>query len=321
MKPITAAAVQFNHRPGDRAYNLGRVETLSEQAKQRGAALAVFPEMCLTGYWHVRNLSESQCRELAEKIEGGPSTQTLLGLAKKHGMTIGAGLIEDGEDGKLYNSYVVAMPDGRVAVHRKLHCFISGHLSSGNQYTVFDIPQGARVGVLICYDNNIGENVRMNALLGAEILLAPHQTGGCDSPSPHCMGVIDTKLWDERHDNPDAIETEFRGPKGRQWLHRWLPARAHDNGLFLIFSNGVGVDDNEVRTGNSMILGPYGETLAETWKADDDIVVADLDPSIQTTSTGRRWLKSRRPELYGLLAEPTGNEQDTRIVRFAKMQQ
>ena len=78
-------------------------------------------------------------------------------------MTIGAGLIEQGDDGKLYNSYLVAMPDGQIAVHRKLHCFISQHMSSGDQYTVFDIPQGARVGVLICYDNNIGENVRIDA--------------------------------------------------------------------------------------------------------------------------------------------------------------
>jgi predicted amidohydrolase len=99
---------------------------------------------------------------------------------------------------------------------------------------------------------------------------------------------------------------------------RWLPARAHDNGLFLIFSNGVGVDDDEVRTGNSMILDVYGEVLAETWKAEDAIVIADLDPSMQASSTGRRWLKSRRPELYGQLAKPTGIEQDTRTVRFTK---
>lgn len=319
MNPITVAAIQFNHRPGDKAFNLSRVDALAQAAHKQGVQLAVFPEMCLTGYWHVRNLSQEQCRELAEPIEGGASTEALIQMSKSYDMTIGAGLIEQGEDGRLFNSYVVAMPDGKVAVHRKLHCFISEHLDSGDQYTVFDIPQGAKVGVLICYDNNIGENVRMNALLGAEILLAPHQTGGCNSPSPFCMGVIDTELWQKRHEDPQAIEAEFRGPKGREWLHRWLPARAHDNGLFLIFSNGVGIDDNEVRTGNSMILGPYGETLAETWKADDDIVVAELDPSTQATSTGRRWLKSRRPELYGLLAERTGNEQDTRIVRFAKV--
>lgn len=321
MKPITVAAIQFNHRPGDKAYNLARVDALSQQAQQRGVHLAVFPEMCLTGYWHVRNLSEEQCRQLAEPIAGGALVTALLKISAAYDMTIGAGLIELGDDNRMYNSYVVAMPNGEVAVHRKLHCFISEHLDSGDSYTVFDIPQGAKVGVLICYDNNIGENVRMNALMGAEILLAPHQTGGCNSPSPHCMGVIDTQLWKDRHNDPEAIEAEFRGPKGREWLRRWLPARAHDNGLFLIFSNGVGVDDDEVRTGNSMVLGPYGETLAETWKADDDIVVAKLDPALQATSTGRRWLKSRRPELYGLLAERTGREQDTRVVRFAKVDQ
>ena len=99
---------------------------------------------------------------------------------------------------------------------------------------------------------------------------------------------------------------------------RWLPARAHDNGLFLIYSNGIGVDDNEIRTGNAMILDPYGRILAETWKAGDDMVVADLDASLLEVSTGRRWIKTRRPELYEPLTVPTGLEQDTRTVRFDK---
>src|SRR5256886_8233730 len=54
-------------------------------------------------------------------------------------------------------------------------------ICAGNRYTVFDTPHGCLVGVLICYDNNIVENARATALLGAEILLAPHQTGGCNS--------------------------------------------------------------------------------------------------------------------------------------------
>jgi predicted amidohydrolase len=90
--------------------------------------------------------------------------------------------------------------------------------------------------------------------------------------------------------------------------------------LFVIFSNGVGLDDDEVRTGNSMILDAYGDILAETWKADDEIVVAKLDPSMQPSSTGRRWLKSRRPELYRPLCERTGDEQDIRSVRFNPVQ-
>ncbi|MBN1642024.1 MAG: acyltransferase, partial [Anaerolineae bacterium] len=95
-------------------------------------------------------------------------------------------------------------------------------------------------------------------------------------------------------------------------------ARAHDNGLFLVYSNGIGVDDNETRTGNAMVLDPYGRILAETWKAGDDMVVADLDASLLEVSTGKRWIKTRRPELYGPLVVPTGLEQDTRTVRFDK---
>ncbi|OYP38524.1 nitrilase family protein [Rhodopirellula sp. MGV] len=319
MNPIRAAAVQFNHRPGDKAYNFDRVRHFVDQAASQQVQLIAFPEMCLTGYWHVRNLSESQCRELAEPVQGGSLVRALKQLSVQHQISIGAGLIELADDGRLFNSYVVAMPNGGVAVHRKLHCFISEHFDSGDAYTVFELPDGTRVGILICYDNNIIENARMTALLGAEILLAPHQTGGCDSPSPGCMGVIDRELWERRKEDPQAIEAEFKGPKGRQWLQRWLPARAHDNGLFLIFSNGVGIDDDEVRTGNAMILDPYGETLAETWVAKDAMVVADLDPDIQVNCTGRRWLKSRRPELYKRLTQPTGIEEDTRTVRFRKV--
>ena len=80
-----------------------------------------------------------------------------------------------------------------------------------------------KVGVLICWDNNLVENARVTALLGADIVMAPHQTGGCNSRSPQAMGLIDPILWENRHTDPEAIEAEFRGPKGREWLLRWLP--------------------------------------------------------------------------------------------------
>jgi predicted amidohydrolase len=295
---------------------MGKVEAFVGRAARERVELIAFPEMCVTGYWHVRNLPREEVDALAEPVPSGPTTEWLLSLSREHGMTIGAGLIERGEDGSLYNSYVVAMPDGRAVRHRKLHAFEGPHMSSGDSYTVFDTPHGCRVGVLICYDNNIVENARVTALMGAEVLLAPHQTGGCRSRSPRAMGAIDPALWERRAEEPAAIEAEMRGPKGRGWLMRWLPSRAHDNGMFLLFSNGVGVDDDEVRTGNAMVLDPYGEILAESGKADDDMVVADLDAEALPTSSGRRWLQARRPELYKPLAVPTGSERDTRSVRF-----
>jgi len=76
------------------------------------------------------------------------------------------------------------------------------------------------------------------------------------------------------------------------------------------------VDDDEIRTGNAMIIDTYGRILAETWKAGDDMVAADLDPSLRGQSTGERWITTRRPELYKQLTVPTGIEKDTREVRF-----
>jgi len=315
VKTLRAAAVQFQHAPGDKPSNLNTIAAMVEQAAERRVELIVFPECCISGYWHLRKLSREELVELAEPVPEGPSTVALLELARTHGMTIGAGLVER-DGGTLYNTYVVAMPDGRHRRHRKIHCFISEHLASGSEYTVFDTPHGWRMGVLTCYDNNLVENARATALAGAEILLAPHQTGGCRSGSPAAMGPIDPALWHHRHDDPAAIEQEFRGPKGRGWLMRWLPSRAHDNGMFLIFSNGVGLDDDEVRTGNAMILDPYGRILAETSQPADAVVIADLDASLRDRATGVRWIQARRPELYGPLVTPTGKERDTRTVRF-----
>jgi len=316
MRNIRVAAVQFEHAAGDKPANLEKIERFARAAAERQVEIVAFPECCITGYWFLRNLAREELRGLAEPIPGGPSTERLLAWSRELGMTIGAGLVEIDRAGILHNTYVVAMPDGGWRLHRKIHAFEHDDIVPGSAFTVFDTPHGCRVGVLVCYDCNINENVRITALMGAEVLLAPHQTGGCASKNPHQMGVVERRLWDARHADPRAIEAELKGDKGRGWLMRWLPSRAHDNGLFVVFSNGVGIDDDEVRTGNAMILDPYGRVLAETWKADEDMVVADLDASLLEHSTGRRWISTRRPELYAPLTVSTGKERDTRSVRF-----
>jgi predicted amidohydrolase len=158
--------------------------TSSREATQAGVEIVTFPEMCLTGYWHVRKLDRDAFEALAEPVPAGPCTRELMRLSSENRMTIGAGLLERADDGRIYNSYVVAMPDGSWQVHRKLHVFEHPNISAGDHYTVFDTPHGCRVGVLICYDNNIVENARATALLGAEILLAPQQTGGMQFCEP-----------------------------------------------------------------------------------------------------------------------------------------
>lgn len=315
MNKVRVAAVQMEHGSGNKRKNLATIRRFVEKASSEKVRLISFPEMCITGYWFVRNLTRDQIVALAEPVPGGPSSQELLELARKHDMLIGAGLIEIGEDGRLFNTYVVAQPTGAIHRHRKLHAFISEHIQSGDDYTVFDTAFG-RVAVLTCYDNNIIENGRACALLGADILLAPHQTGGCKSRDGHSMGLVYPRLWENRERDPQAIEREFQGHKGRGWLMRWLPARAHDNGVFLVFSNGVGMDDDEVRTGNAMILDPYGRILAETCKAQDEMVVAELDPALLQHATGRRWMTTRRPALYKILTEVSGKEIPVRQSRM-----
>ncbi|MBN1809848.1 MAG: nitrilase family protein [Planctomycetes bacterium] len=316
MEKIRAACVQFQHAMGDKEYNLKKVEEFCGSAAAAGVKVVCFPECCISGYWHLRKLCREDLAALAEPVPDGPACRKLSELSIKHGMIIGAGLAEVDADGKLYNTYAVALPDGSMKKHRKIHTFISPHMESGSEYTVFDTDLGWKIGVLICYDNNIIENARMTALLGADIIMAPHQTGGCNLKDPNSMGLVDRAKWDNREADPEAVEEELKGNKGRGWLMRWLPSRAHDNGVFYLFSNGVGPDDDEIRTGNAMIIDCYGRVIAETWKAGDDMVVADLDPALFKKVTGRRWIRTRRPELYGKICEGAGSTEDVKKVRF-----
>ena len=316
MTTLRSAVVQFQAVPDRPDLNLATITRLARQAGADGAQLIAFPEMCLLGYWHLTKQSTERLRELAEPVDG-PSLRAVRDLATGLGAGIGVGFLEHGPDDRLYNSYAVALPDGTLHVHRKLHAFEHESISSGDRYTVFDTPWGIRMGVLICWDNNLVENVRATALAGATVLIAPHQTGGTSSRSPHGMRPIPMELWEARESDPAAIEAAFRGHSGREWLLRWLPSRAHDNGIFVLFSNGVGRDDDEVRTGNSMILDPYGRIVAETWAARDDTVIADLDLDLVPLSTGQRWIRGRRPELYEPLIRRTGDELDPRAARFS----
>jgi predicted amidohydrolase len=313
---IRASVVQFEPVPQDADANLRTVRRLAKAAASDGAQLVIFPEMCLIGYWYLRRRSADELRALSEPADGA-HVREVQALASGLGIGIGVGFLEQ-EGEQLFNSYAVCLPDGAVHVHRKLHAFEHEAVSSGDSYTVFDTPWGVRMGVLICWDNNLVENVRATALLGATVLIAPHQTGGTNSRSPHGMKPIPIEVWDRRESDPAAIEAAIRGSSGRDWLLRWLPARAHDNGLFVLFSNGIGRDDDEVRTGNSMILDPYGRIVGETWAAGEATVTADLDLDLVPLSTGRRWIRGRRPELYGILTRPSGDELDPRAARFSE---
>jgi predicted amidohydrolase len=303
MHDIRIATSQFEHRDGDPAANLERVEALSARAAADGARLVVFHECCLTGYTFLQTLSREELDQLAEAVPDGPSVRAVSEIARDLNVAIGVGLIEREGDGVLRKCYAVVGPDGRVlAKHHKLHPFIHPALVPGDRFTIFDY-EGVRFGILICYDNNLPENVRATALLGAEVVLMPHVTGCTPSPMPG-RGTVARSLWENRERDPARLRIEFEGPKGRGWLMKWLPARAWENGVFTVFSNNVGVDHDTIKPGLARILSPEGDVLVESHALGDDVVVALCAGDSYTKASGRRYIQARRPELYGKLVEP-----------------
>lgn len=297
MNDLKISTVQFENKSGDKEYNLTIINEFCAKASSEGSDIVSFHECSITGYTFARNLSKERMLEIAEFIPEGPSVKRLTDIAGQHKITVLAGLFEKDEDDKIYKAYVCVNEKGLVARHRKLHPFINPHISPGNSYTIFDL-QGWTCGILICYDNNIIENVRATNLLGADIIFMPHVTMCTPSTRPGA-GFIDPALWENRHHDPTSLRKEFDGLKGREWLMKWLPSRAYDNAIYAVFSNPVGMDDDQLKNGCSMIIDPFGDVIAECRKLDNDMVTATITAEKLTKAGGYRYKKARRPELYG----------------------
>jgi predicted amidohydrolase len=98
--------------------------------------------------------------------------------------------------------------------------------------------------------------------------------------------------------------------KGRGWLMKWLPSRAYDNAAYVVFSNPIGMDDDQLKNGCSMIIDPFGDVIAECRALGNDIAIADCQPEKLIDAGGYRYKKARRPELYGdIISKPHKAEQ------------
>lgn len=303
MENIKIATAQFENKSGDKYYNLNIIDQMAAKAAQQGADAIAFHECSITGYTFARHLSREEMIDLAEFIPDGPSILKLMAIAKEHRIAILAGLFEKDVEGNLFKAYVCVDQGGYVTKHRKLHPFINPFLSPGNAYTVFEL-NGWKCGILICYDNNVIENVRATALLGAQIIFMPHVTMCTPSTRPGA-GFVDAKLWENREENQEILRAEFYGPKGRSWLMKWLPARAYDNAIYVVFSNPIGMDADQLKNGCSMIIDPYGDIIAECCSLGDEISIAELTSSKLKEAGGYRYINARKPELYGeIISQP-----------------
>ncbi len=296
MDKIKISTAQFESRSGDKDFNLSRIESLAREAAIEGSQAIAFHECSVTGYSFARRLSREEMTDLAEFIPDGSSIKKLTQIALKNNIAVLAGLFEKDRENKLYKTYVCIDKNGLVAKYRKLHPFINPFLTPGDRYCIFDLL-GWKCGILICYDNNIIENVRATTLLGAEIIFMPHVTMCTPSTRPGA-GFVDPKIWENREADPTSLRLEFDGMKGRDWLMKWLPSRAYDNAVYVVFSNPIGMDDDQLKNGCSMILDPFGDIVAECRKLGDDFVSATITPEKLTQAGGYRYIKARRPDLY-----------------------
>lgn len=293
---LKIATTQFENKSGDKAYNLSVIDRMAKQAAAKGADVIAFHECSITGYTYATRLNKQEMLDVAEVIPLGDSIQKLVSIAEKYDIIILAGLFEKNENDELFKAYVCVDKSGLIGKYRKLHPFINKHLLPGNEYVVFDI-KGWKCGVLICYDNNVIENVRATTLLGAEIIFMPHVTMCTPSTRPGA-GFVDSQLWYNREKDPTSLRAEFESLKGRAWLMKWLPARAYDNAIYAVFSNPIGMDDDQLKNGCSMILDPFGDIVAECQSMDEEFVIATVTEQKLIDAGGYRYKQARRPELY-----------------------
>ncbi|MCK9540593.1 MAG: carbon-nitrogen hydrolase family protein [Novosphingobium sp.] len=250
---VTVAAVNFHAVWGDKAANLGRILALAREAAARGAKIVLFPETALTGYNH-DGKSVAMHEANAETVPG-PAAEALADCARELGIWLTVGLPErDAATGTIYNSALVAGPEGIVDCYRKIH--LPGDESlwarKGDRPCLFDTPWGP-VGLGICYDSYVfPELARYYAALGARIYL-----------------------------NPTAMP---KVPNWEELYYTGLKARVLENAFFIVSANLTGEDRDVTFPGDSLILGPGKGPINPTIhggpaKEEDEIVVATIDLS------------------------------------------
>lgn len=309
---LKIAAVQFEMAQNDKKKNLTVMGRFIESAAQEGADMIAFPELCTSGYHFLTQSSRATLLTIAERTDSGPTFRFMHACARRLGITILFGMLEKDDRGHMFNTYVVIGPKGLLFQHRKVHAFENSAISQGDRLEVFRF-KGWTMGCLICYDNNIPENNRVLALRGADLIFAPHQTGGFDIE--RCgMGRIPLALWTHRHRDPVPMRQAILGPKCREWLLKWLPSRSYDNNVYTIFTNGIGIDGPEVRPGCAMIIDPEGMVIAETTEAEEAMIMATVRKSARQGTLAGSHVLARRPSLYAKIAEPV-QERSTREIR------
>ncbi|MEU9335670.1 nitrilase-related carbon-nitrogen hydrolase [Streptomyces sp. NPDC048290] len=169
---VTVAVCQIAPRVGDPGGNQLRIRAAVETAAGRGAQIVVLPELSNSGYVFS---GPDELRASAEPLDG-PTLREWKALAARHRLVITGGFAELGEDGRVHNSAALVDPTGLRATYRKAHLWnlekTYGFIPGEAPPPVVDTVYG-RIGLMVCYDLEFPEWVRLAALEGAQLLCGP----------------------------------------------------------------------------------------------------------------------------------------------------
>jgi predicted amidohydrolase len=271
------AACQLGLAVGEVEANRAAAAAAIAEAAGHGAELVVLPELCDSGYVFT---GEAEARALATPAADSPTLREWQALAGRHGTVVAGGFCELGEDGLAYNSAALVGPGGVLAVYRKAHLWDAEKLvfTPGDAPPpVVGLPFG-RVGLMICYDLEFPEWVRLPALAGADLLAAPVNWPAMPVPP--------------RERPCDVVRVQ---------------ADACVNGVFIAVADRCRVERGVSWVGGTVIVGPDGYPLAGPVIADEPaVLVASCDLASarnKRISTHNDVFADRRPLLYRQVAE------------------
>jgi 5-aminopentanamidase len=242
------------------------------EAAEASAALVVLPELCESGYVFGTGsrTAQAEARELASPAQDNPTLRGWRDLAAAHRLVIVGGFCELGADGRLYNSAAVVDASGTRAVYRKAHLWDKEKLV----FTPGDAPPPVvdtaigRIAVLICYDLEFPEWVRLPALGAADLIAAP-----VNWPAPaHPAGERPAAAYPAGERPAEVIKAQ---------------AAAATNGVFVAVADRCQAERGVSWISGSLIVGPDGYPLAGP--------VLDDRPAVLTAECDLPRARDKRP--------------------------
>jgi N-carbamoylputrescine amidase len=270
------AVCQLRGFPDQAERNRERSFEAAERAFALGARVLVLPELIVPGY----GVDVDMMSAAAEPFDG-PTVSGWAEIAARHRGYVAGGFCERDGD-RIFNTAVLAGPDGVLLHYRKLHLFghEKGAFSPGDLGLPVAETELGTIGLCVCYDLRFVETVRILALRGAELILVPTAwvTG------------FDQLRWDDAGMAPQAHGAVLQ---------------ANLNQVFIACASQAGRSAELEFLGSSLLATPRGEIAIGPLSGErEEIGVASVDMSDARRAQERGELisprRDRRDDVYGI---------------------